>query len=255
MKFLVSLLFVLVGFNAMAEEKPGLANETGLGYVVTGGNSKSETTSFNEKLIYAWTRDILRLTGHYIQTSGYDKTTKQNNQTAENWSANLRFEKVIAPSTFNAFVGHGWYGDRFQGVREGNSTDIGGKYFFVSNDSIKLFSELGYRYTRELLIAPAAPDVGVGSRIMPEYHYARLYTQIDYTHSKTLTLGAWIEYLPSITSFSEDQRLNYSPYMTSVLTDIFSLKVAYEGRYRYKPAVVGNELTDYTFTTSLIAKF
>ncbi len=256
MTYLFLLLSVLFSFQTLfAEEKKGIANETALGYVVTGGNSQSETTSFNQKLTYGWTRDILRLTGHYIQTSGFDQATKLNNQTAENWSANLRFEKVIVPSSFNAILGHGWYGDRFQGIREGHSTDIGGKYYFVNTETTKLFSELGYRYSRELLLAPAADNVGVGNRIMPEYHYARIYTQIDYSYSKTLILGAWIEYLPSITSFNDDQRLNYSPYLTSILTDIFSLKVAYEGRYRYKPAVVGNELTDYTFTTSLIAKF
>ncbi len=254
-KLLLVAAIVLSFQNVFGEEKPGLANETALGYVVTGGNSQSETTSFNEKLTYAWTRDILRLTGHYIQTSGLDQATKSNNQTAENWSANLRFEKVITPAIFNLFLGHGWNGDRFQGIREGHSSDIGAKYFFISNESTKLFSELGYRYTRELLINPAADDVGVGNRIMPEYHYARLYSQIDYSYSKTLALGAWIEYLPSLTSYNDDQRLNYSPYMTSVLTDIFSLKVAYEGRYRYKPAVAGNALTDFTFTTSLIAKF
>lgn len=162
---------------------------------------------------------------------------------------------MLTPKTFNVFLGHGWYGDRFQGVREGHSTDIGGKYYWLNSASTKLFSELGYRYTRELLLAAAAPDVGVGNRMMPEYHYVRAFSQIDYTYSKTLALGFWLEYTPSITSFAEDQRINYSPYLTSVLTDIFSLKVAYESRYRFKPAIATNKLNDFTFTTSLLAKF
>ena len=89
----------------------------------------------------------------------------------------------------------------------------------------------------------------------PEYHYARLFSQIDYSHSKSLSLGLWVEFLPSLTDFANDQRINYSPYMTSVLTDMFSLKVSYEGRYRHKTAQAGNKNTDYTFTTSLLAKF
>ena len=254
------MLFVLgsLVLTAHAQDKPGLTNESALGYVITGGNSQSETTSFKQKSVYAWTSDILKLDGHYLQAEGQDPTTANTIQTAENWSATLRFERVIAANIFNMYVSHGWYGDRFQNVSEGHNTDIGGKYFWLTSENLKLFSELGYRYTRELLItAPATAEarVGVGSPTHPEYHYIRAYSQIDYSHSKTFSIGAWIEYLPSITDFMEDQRINYSPYLTSVLTDMFSLKVAYEGRYRYKPAQVGNELTDYTFTTSLIAKF
>ena len=78
---------------------------------------------------------------------------------------------------------------------------------------------------------------------------------MDYTYSKSFSLGAWVEYTPSVTDFANDQRINYSPYLTSVLTDMFSLKVSYEGRYRFKPAAPGNKLTDFTFTTALLAKF
>ncbi len=265
-RVIFTILLTTLAFtaNAADEEKPGLTNESALGYVVTGGNSESETTSLKHLTKYNWDNDSLKITGHYIQSSGLVDTptpanpnAQETRTTAENWSATLRYERVITPKWFNAFLGHGWYGDRFQGVREGQSTDIGAKYFTANSEKVKQFFELGYRYTRELLVAapPAGEEVGVGRAIMPEYHYARIYAQIDYTYSKTLSLGAWIEYLPSVTDFAEDQRLNYSPYLTSILTDMFSLKVSYEGRYRYKPAVVGNKLTDFTFTTALVASF
>ncbi len=264
----VILAFLLVGFSSFAlaadEEKPGLTNETQLGYVVVGGNAQSETTSVKHLTKYNWEYDTLKFTGHYIQSSGLvDAPTPTNpdaeeeRTTAENWAATARYERVITPKWFKTFVAHGWYGDRFQGVREGNSTDIGAKYYTANSEKLKQFFELGYRYTRELLTLDPPPneEVGVGNRIMPEYHYARIYAQIDYTYSKSFSFGAWIEYLPSVVNFAEDQRINYSPYLTSILTDVFSLKVSYEGRYRYKPAVVGNELTDYTFTTALVASF
>jgi putative salt-induced outer membrane protein YdiY len=259
-KLFISLL--LVTSTAMAEDKLGLTNESSLGYVVTGGNSQSETTSAKHTSVYSWTQDILKFNGQYLQTSGYDKATAKTNQTAENWMANIRLERILVPKKFNLYLEHGWYGNRFQGVREGLYLDFGPKYFWVNSDDLVFFSELGYRYSRELLTVDPTnggltPEgkVGVGKAIMPEYHQMRLKSQIDYSHSKTLALGAWVEYLPSITNFNDDQRINYSPYMTSVLTDMFSLKVAYEGRYRFKQPVAGNKLTDYTFTTSLIAKF
>lgn len=255
------LLFSVPSF-AGGDDKLGYTNESSLGYVVTGGNSESETTSFKQLSVYTWKHDIVKFTGSYIQASGLvdaptstNPSAQESRTTAENWSATLRLERVLEPKVLNLFIAHGWYGDRFQGVREGHSTDLGTKYSFLTEKPLKLFVEAGYRYTRELLVAESTEKVGVGSAIYPEYHYARLYSQVDYSYSKSFSLGAWIEYLPSITDFTNDQRVNYSPYLTSVLTDIFSLKVSYEGRYRYKPAKAGNKLTDFTFTTSLLAKF
>jgi putative salt-induced outer membrane protein YdiY len=255
---MLHLLALILGLSTFAhgnEEIKGLKNESSLGYVITGGNSQSETTNFAQKLSYEWTKDILKFNSHYIQTSGVDQSTDRNNVTAENWSATLRFEKIINPKRFNAYVSYGWYGDRFQGVREGQATDIGGKYYFYKQKALSLHTELGYRYTRELLTTEPTSPVGVGNSIMPEYHYFRTLWQVDYSYSKTFAVGAWVEFLPSVTNFTQDQRINYSPYMTSVLTDIFSLKVAYEARYRFPAAVAGNQLTDFTFTTSILAKF
>lgn len=123
LKIILSLL--LISPALYAEEKLGLSNESSLGYVVTGGNSQSETTSIKHQSIYSWTRDILKLNAHYLQASGFDQEREETVQSAENWAATLRFEKVLTPKKFNAFVAHGWYGDRFQNVSEGHSTDIG----------------------------------------------------------------------------------------------------------------------------------
>ncbi len=254
---LLSVAIILFGsFNLFAEDlAPGLTNESALGYVVTGGNSESETVNIAQKSQYQWTRDILRFEGSYLQTEGLDQSSGVKAQTAENWKANLRFERVLTPKKFNAFVTYGWLGDRFQGVREGQSADIGAKYYLYNNAEVKLFVEGGYQYRRELLVANAEPGVGVGPRHFPEFHYGRLAAEIEYNHSKTLTLGLKTEYLASIATFSTDHRFNYNPYLTSVLTDLFSLKVSYDSKYRYLPAQAGNKLTDYTFTTSLLAKF
>lgn len=270
MKALVVLLLSMtVVANAKDKLKLGFSNESEVGYVVTGGNSESETTSVKQTNKYQWSRDLLQFTGHYIQSSGQvdsPTATNPNNQitqtTAENWATTLRFERVLTPKWFNAFISHGWRGDRFQGVNAGHDSDIGAKYYTANSDTYKQFFELGYRYTRELLKTNPCTDadpetlpVGVGDCGYPEFHYVRIYAKADYEYSKSFTVGAWIEYLPSVTNFSKDQRINYSPYITSVLTDIFSLKVSYEGRYRHEKAPGATRNTDFTFTTALLAKF
>lgn len=265
-RLLFLLCLILVGNFAIAEDEPklGLSNASELGYVVTGGNAESETTSLKHTSEYKWTWDQIKLSGHYLQSSGAVDTSTPTNPnssatriTAENWSANLRYEKVLTPKWFNAFVAHGWNGNRFNGVEYGQQSDIGAKYFTANSKAFIQFFELGYRYSRDFLVATPAPgdEVGVGNARYPEFHLIRLFGQADYIYSKTFSMGLWVEYLSGISNFSKDQRLNYSPYMTSVLTDMFSLKVAYESRYRYEQPVKGNKLVDYTFTTSLIATF
>jgi len=268
LRIILSILLACTWANA-ADEQLGLANQSELGYVVTGGNSESETSSFKQLSSYKTSGSVYTLTGHYIQSSGSVPDTANpgsniNQVTAENWSAVLRYDKVITPTWFNVFVSHGWRGDRFQGVSNGHDSDLGAKYFTANSESYKQFFELGYRYTREfftqgsaLINCSAADDarVGTGSCSYPEYHYARVFAQADYIYSKSFSMGVWVEYLPSIVNFSKDQRINFSPYITSVLTDMFSLKVSYESRYRHERAAGTAKNTDYTFTTALIAKF
>lgn len=256
---------LLLAHTALAADKKlGLENQSELGYVVTGGNSEAETTSFKQLSTYKVTGSVYTFTGHYLQSSGQVADTANpgetiNQTTAENWSAKLRYDKVITEKWFNVFLSHGWRGDRFQGVSSGHDTDLGGKYYTANSKSYQQFFELGYRYTRELFTVPSAncgaTTVGTGNCAYPEFHYVRLFGKADYVHSKSFSMGIWVEYLPSVVNFSKDQRINFSPYITSVLTDMFSLKVAYLSRYRHERAAGATENTDYTFTTSLIAKF
>lgn len=278
LKILMSI-FLFAGLAQAADKEMGLNNQSELGYVVTGGNSKSETTSVKQTSTYKWDGGGLTFTGHYIQASGeVDNTATatvgdtKNEITAENWSAKLRYDKTITPKWFSAFASHGWRGDRFQGVEYGHDSDIGAKYFTANDDTYKQFFELGYRYTREffnrgqngtppsncqLAQTPLSQDkvVGTGDCGYPEFHYARIFAQADYIYSKTFSVGVWVEYLPSVIDPANDQRINFSPYLTSVLTDIFSLKVAYEHRYRFEAAPDATEYNDFTFTTALLAKF
>jgi putative salt-induced outer membrane protein YdiY len=262
----LTLLVTLFSLTLFADDEKelGWVNSSELGYVVTGGNSQAETTSFRQTTKYQRPWDVFQLTGHYIQSSGQvlaptpgDPNARSSQTTAENWAATLRWEKIFRPKWFNGYVAYGWRGDRFQGVREGQDADIGLKYFTANKKTFKQFFELGYRYTRELLLsAPTQEErVGVGSLLHPEYHYGRVKAQADYVYSKSFELGAWVEYLASVTDWSDDQRINFSPYITSVLTDMFSLKVSYESRYRFRLAPGATAYTDFTFTTALLAKF
>jgi hypothetical protein len=238
--------------KAIAEknEKLGLHNESELGYIVVGGNAKSQSFSGKQSTWYQFDSDILKLNAHYLNTKAQNQTTRQLEGIAENWSASLRFEHIYIADTFNVFTQAGARGDRFIGVDFGQSYDVGAKYFWVSSEKIKLFSELGYQYLKEEFKDDSNPLTSSYN----ESHFIRLYSQIDYIHTDSVKFGLWVEYLPDIKE-QDNYRFNFSPYMMAVLSDTFSLKFGYEGYYRNLPVAPNTIRFDYRHVTALIAKF
>jgi putative salt-induced outer membrane protein len=83
---------------------------------------------------------------------------------------------------------------------------------------------------------------------------ARLYNEFNHKFSETVQYKFWLEYVPNFTQ-SKDYLVNAEASLTSILTSMFSLKVAYKGMYDNLPAVSGYKNYDYATTTSLVAKF
>lgn len=230
-----------------AEDIYGLHHESELGYIVVGGNAKSQSFSGKQSTVYQWQEDALKLTGHYLSARAQNQATRAVEGTAENWSVALREEHIFKKDWFNGFVQAGLTGDRFVGVELGQAYDVGAKYFWVSNDSIKFFSEAGYRYLHEdLEINNVSGEL--------ESHFLRLFTQMDYTYSPTVKFGFWVEYLPDLKN-EDNYRLNFSPYVLAILSNTLSLKFGYEGYYRNVPVGTNTEYLDYRHVTALIAKF
>jgi putative salt-induced outer membrane protein len=63
----------------------------------------------------------------------------------------------------------------------------------------------------------------------------------------------WTEFLYNFSN-STDYRVNAEPSLSVILTDVFSLKLAYLINYRNLPAVAGKKQLDTLYTTSLVAK-
>ena len=238
--------------KAAAEKaaKMGLHNESELGYIVVGGNAKSQSFSGKQATWYQFDSDLLKFSGHYLSSQAQNPTTRTTQGTAENWSAVLRYEHIVIPNTFNVFAQAGVRGDRFIGVDLGQFYDIGGKYFWVSNETFKFFSELGYQYLKE----DFKEDYNAATPSSKDAHFLRLFTQADYTYSPTIKFGLWVEYLPNLKD-EENYRINFSPYMMAMLSNTFSLKFGYEGYYRNEPVSPNTIRMDYRHVTALIAKF
>lgn len=257
----VLFLFLFLGSLAHADEAAdkaaaakaaamGLHHESELGYIVVGGNAKSQSFSGKQGTWYQFDNDLVKLNGHYLNSQAQNQATRQLEGVAENWSASLRWEHIYIPETFSVFSQAGVRGDRFIGVDFGQLYDAGVKYYLISGESFKWFAEGGYQFLKEEFRDDANP----ATPAYLESHFIRLFTQADYIYSPSIKFGLWVEYLPDLKE-EENYRVNFSPYMMAILSDTFSLKFGYEGYYRNMPVAPNTIRFDFRHVTALIAKF
>lgn len=248
------LCFTTVFAQAVEEDELGLHNESELGYIVVGGNAKSESFSAKQDTWYQWKKDLARFKAAYLNTSAQvtDNTTTppttSEQRTAENWSTTLRWEHIVSKK-FNTYTEAGLLKDHFRGIDLAQSYGLGGKYYWLKDKGLEFFSELGYQYLKEDLdVTLTQPN------LYREAHFVRVYTQIDYSYTKSTKVSLYVEYLPDLKD-SENYRVNFGPSLVAILNDTFSIKFSYDGKYRNIPAIAFGEYLDFSHTTSLVAKF
>lgn len=234
MKLFIVLLIAFLPLLSWAQFK----NESEFSTVVTGGNSQVKTYLARTTNDYAWAKNAIKFGGHY--TYGESGETVS----ARDWDLNTKYDHFLADH-FALTFGQVTEGYKFQGVKARYNEDAGLKYFFVKSDKKNFFSEVGYRYTIEDRYQPQENQYS---------NKARAYTEWNHKYSETLQYKFWAEYIPNF-SQSKDYLVFYEASMTSILTSLFSLKVAYKGIYDNVPGIAGNKNYDYTYTTSLVAKF
>lgn len=254
MRFLfIALLFVSTVASAQSADDQanlGFHHESELGYIVVGGNAKSQSFSGKQESWYQMESDQIKLKAHYLNARALNQANGQVEGTAENWSASLREEHIFVPELFSSYLEAGVVGNRFIGLDLGQNYGLGGKYFVYSSETFKWFAELGYQYLHEEFIDDGLPT----SPAYREAHFIRLYSKVEYSYSPTVKFGLWGEYLPDMKD-DENYRVNFGPDILVILNDTLSLKFGYEGYYRNLPVSPNTIRFDFRHVTALIAKF
>lgn len=245
----ISSLLICLLFICAAQAK--ISTETELSSIQTGGNSTVETYNLKTLSKLAKEKSIFSFGGHYTLSASEQVNAEGDEEkveSARNWDANAKYEQTMSDS-FSGFVGVIVEGDEFSGIKQRENVDLGGKYYFHKTDKTTSFTEVGARYSIERTTKRNEDGEDVFN-----YTKARLYYEIAHQKSESLSYKFWLEYIPNFTE-SEDYLVTYEPSVAVALSNMFSMKVAYKAVYDNVPNVEGNENTDYTFTTSLIAKF
>lgn len=232
------LKFILFSFILIPSWVFALTHESEISSVTTGGNSNVETYLF--KTLHQVQQETLtyRISGHYT----YGEAAKE--VSARDWDINLKFDQMMTRKVAY-YIGEMVEGYRFQDIKARYNSDIGLKYYFIKKDNRNFFTEGGFRYTVEDRYGPSQTQFE---------NKGRLYQEYNDKPSKYFSYRLWLEYIPNFTT-KGDYLIIHEASITSILSSIFSLKVAFRGSYDNRPATVGNKNYDYSYTTSLVARF
>ena len=174
----------------------------------------------------------------------YSYGEADNVRNLELWNANLRYDRDFTEK-YGVYVSQEVLANRFAGVKRRFNSDIGGKYNIYKSDKNTTFAEVGYRYSVEKREDESIEDI--------KDSQGRVFAQTEQKLKEDISARFWFEYIPNFTE-SENYLINLEPSTRISLTSMFSLKIAYLWNYDNQP-VPGNSKYDYTYTTSLIAKF
>jgi putative salt-induced outer membrane protein len=251
--FKILFAFLIIN-NALATDSV-VKNESELSLIQTGGNSSVETYNLKTESNLKKEKKSYSFGGHYTLGSSEQTDTngdKEKIESARNWDFHTRYEQDMSEK-FSGFFGLQYEGDEFSGYKQRENIDLGAKYIITKTDKVNSFTELGARYTIERKVLRDDDNEDVFN-----YTKARLYYEFARKSSESFSYKFWAEYIPNFTE-SKDYLISFEPSINYVLSNTFSLKTAYKGVYDNEPALDAaknrNEYLDYTFTTSIIAKF
>ena len=232
---LVSFCLSVLSISAFAAEP--FTGEAEAGAIVVSGNSESENYNAKTKLVYTQDKNTYTGFGRYL------RATANGLESSLQWDAGARYERELSEHV-SVYVGYKAESDVYNGYVQRDSSDLGGKYYFIKSDVQNWFAEAGYRYSK-------TNPTGGGE--VTNDSFGRLFTEYNQTIDQTLSFKYWAEYLPNLTD-TEAYLANTEASFNVMLNSVFSMKFAYLLQYQNLPPSDGKYTTSTT-TMNLVAKF
>jgi putative salt-induced outer membrane protein YdiY len=233
--FLATALLALPSFGA-DKKADGTYNESEAGVVITGGNTQTQTVALKH------TTEWIQAHNTYKANAAFLRSSNAGIEQARIWGLGVRYERGLTDD-FSLYIGQLVESNYYQNILQRYGSDIGGKYIWMSTESLKWFSELGYRFARENYRGGTPANLS----------FLRAYNELEYTFSKSVSTKWWFEVLPNLSNF-DGYQFNTELSFAAALSDVFSIKSAYFLRYNNAPPAPAFK-TDTAFTTALVAKF
>jgi putative salt-induced outer membrane protein YdiY len=181
--------------KAFKVDAPGTYANADLSYVLTSGNSTTNTLGFKGDVTRRWDRNSLGFavgglrassspdTAFAVGTPGdFEVQVPSAELTAENYYARGRYDFKLSDRLFYT-LGAGWERNQFSGIRNRWVGDTGIGYIFLNNDRSSFRGTAGITYTNEDYTADGADTASfVGARLGWDFRQ-KLFENTTFTHT------------------------------------------------------------------------
>jgi hypothetical protein len=261
---------------AEEERKTGWSDAAEFAWVVTSGNSETDTLGFKNKLLRGWEDAALEVNAGAIraESTTFTRTatgdpnnptvmeTRLKEKTAESYFLNGKYGKSITERFF-WYASAGWDRNEFAGIRNRYSGSGGVGNIWVDSETIGWRTDYGATYTdqKNVVEDPAFDSSFFGLRASSTYKQ-------HFGEQKKTTYGN-DTVLDYNTDETEDWRVDMTNWVTVGMSDALALKVSLQWLYDNLPSLETVPFTpappptvavplddlDTIFTTSLVVNF
>lgn len=239
-RWLVLLLIVsVVGLQAIAQNTESAdqwRNEFQLGIIKFTGNLETENYTARQTSTFVTGKNQFKFNG-LLYNSRF-----RNREAANRWNVGVRYENKYS-SKRSVWSGYLLESNKYAGYRQRHSLDAGFVFTLINNTEKTLLFEGGYRYVDE-------------NRVDNQENwgnYGRVFIENVYKFNLKNSVRLWLEYIPNL-EIKDDYLINYEASLTSAVTEVFSLRIAYLINIDGTP-VANKEPRDTSLTTSLLIIF
>jgi len=173
--------------------------------------------------------------------------------TVENYQGKVRYDRFLTESVA-LFLSVSARRDRFQGLDLRLNFDPGVAYYFIDNDAIGLWGELGYDYQydvrRDQNLRDALPQIinKTASR-----NSGRLFAGYRHKINESVHFMTGLEFLLGVPD-TEYWRLNWDVGLTAAIAERFSIATTFSLKYDNQP-LPGVKKTDTLTAVNLVYTF
>lgn len=232
---IVASFLILLTANAVPAEEKKWEDTAELSYVQTGGNTEVLTFSGKNMLKYKFSE---KWSGAWKIGALYGETDGVKN--AERYYTDLRADYKATERIYYYGSG-GWLRDEFAGFDNRYFLGLGAGYQILTGDRHFLSAEAGLNYAAEEYPNDTEDDFLEG----------RIFGSYAYVFNPKTKFTQDLEYLHNFDD-SDKYKVNAITALTTTLSDLFSLKVAYEISYNNQPTPDTLEETDTIFSVALV---
>ena len=241
------LVFAAAG-PALAQQDPNedrWHDTAEFSYVVTAGNSETNTLGFKNKLWRAWEKSGFELNAGGVRAEATRKFAvgdpnsfdieEEKDLTAEAYYINGRYDHKITDHFF-WFASAGWDRNTFAGIDNRYTGAVGVGNQWIDTDDIKFRTDYSITYTKEDAVVddPTFDDSFVGARV--SYGYVNKLTD-NVTFTSDLIVDDNLE-------DTTDLRANMTNSVAVSMTKRLALKVSVQLLYDHQPAIGSFDLFD-----------